>query len=58
MTRVRNAKNLLQSGGCLVSEAAEACGYCDVFHFYKQFKALTGISPSRYLANRRVSDKK
>jgi AraC-like DNA-binding protein len=52
MTRVRNAKNLLQSGGCLVSEAAEACGYCDVFHFYKQFKALTGISPSQYLANR------
>ncbi|MDR1469612.1 MAG: AraC family transcriptional regulator [Spirochaetaceae bacterium] len=50
MTRVRNAKNLLQSGGYRVSEAAEACGYCDVFHFYKQFRALTGVSPSQYLA--------
>ncbi|MDR0638536.1 MAG: AraC family transcriptional regulator [Spirochaetaceae bacterium] len=49
MTRVRNAKNLLQSGGCRVSEAADACGYCDVFHFYKQFKALTGVTPSQYL---------
>jgi YesN/AraC family two-component response regulator len=49
MIRIQNAKNLLQSGGCRVSEAAEACGYQDMFHFYKQFKALTGVAPSRYI---------
>jgi AraC-like DNA-binding protein len=54
MTRVRNAKNLLQSGGCRVSEAAEMCGYCDVFYFYKQFKDITGVSPSRYCMNSRA----
>jgi AraC-like DNA-binding protein len=48
LTRVQNAKELLQSGVCTVAEVAESCGYCDVFHFYKQFKAFTGISPSRY----------
>jgi YesN/AraC family two-component response regulator len=48
-TRIQNAKNLLQSGGYRVQDAAEACGYCDMFHFYKQFKAITGIAPSRCL---------
>ncbi|MDR1031122.1 MAG: AraC family transcriptional regulator [Treponema sp.] len=48
--RVENAKDLLQSGGWLVSEAAEACGFCDVYHFYKQFKAIMGVSPSRYIS--------
>ncbi|MDR3173476.1 MAG: AraC family transcriptional regulator [Treponema sp.] len=45
MIRIQNAKNLLQSGGCRVAEAAEACGYQDMFHFYKQFKAITGVAP-------------
>jgi YesN/AraC family two-component response regulator len=47
--RVRNAESLLRSGGCCVSEAAEQCGYSDTYHFYKQFKAITGKPPSRYL---------
>jgi AraC-like DNA-binding protein len=49
MRRIENAKNLLQSGGWRVAEVAEACGYCDVFHFYKQFKAIMGVSPSCHL---------
>ncbi|MDR2448252.1 MAG: AraC family transcriptional regulator [Treponema sp.] len=48
-TRVQKAKNLLQSGGCSVQDAAEYCGYCDVFHFYKQFKSIVGVPPSRYI---------
>jgi AraC-like DNA-binding protein len=47
--RVTHAENLLQSGGYHVSEVAELCGYCDMFHFYKQFKAIAGVSPSHYL---------
>jgi YesN/AraC family two-component response regulator len=49
MTRVRvhNAENLLQSGGYKIHEVAELCGFSDVFHFYKLFKALRGFPPSR-----------
>ncbi|MDR1231142.1 MAG: AraC family transcriptional regulator [Spirochaetaceae bacterium] len=49
--RVENAKNLLQSGGWRVTEVAETCGFCDVYHFYKQFKAIMGVPPSRYISN-------
>jgi AraC-like DNA-binding protein len=45
--RIRNAENMLQSGNYKVQEAAEHCGFSDVFHFYKSFKALRGFPPSR-----------
>lgn len=45
--RVRNAENMLRSGNCKVGEAAESCGFSDVFHFYKSFKLLRGFPPSR-----------
>lgn len=45
--RVRNAENMLQSGNFMVKEAAELCGFSDVIHFYKQFRALRGFPPSR-----------
>jgi AraC-like DNA-binding protein len=48
-TRVRHAENMLQTGEYKVLEASELCGYRDVFHFYKQFKSLTGFPPSRYI---------
>jgi AraC-like DNA-binding protein len=48
-TRVRNAENLLRSGEYTVASIAEHCGYTDVFHFSKQFKALTGLPPSQYI---------
>jgi AraC-like DNA-binding protein len=45
-TRVRNAEKLLRSGECNVSKAAELCGYSDVIHFSRQFKAVMGFPPS------------
>jgi YesN/AraC family two-component response regulator len=45
--RVRNAENMLKSGNYKVQEAAEHCGFSDVFHFYKSFKAFRGFPPSR-----------
>jgi AraC-like DNA-binding protein len=45
--RVQNAETMLQSGNYQVQEVAEQCGFCDVFHFYKSFKAIRGIPPSR-----------
>lgn len=45
--RVRNAENMLQTGNYKVAEVAEHCGFSDVVHFYKSFKALRGFPPSR-----------
>jgi AraC-like DNA-binding protein len=45
--RVRNAENMLQSGNYKVHQVAEQCGFSDVFHFYKLFRATRGFSPSR-----------
>jgi len=45
-TRIRIAENMLLSGEYKVSDAAEACGFADVSHFYKQFKLLKGFPPS------------
>ncbi|GHU58207.1 hypothetical protein FACS189444_1510 [Spirochaetia bacterium] len=50
--RVKNAENLLRSGEYTVADAAEHCGYADVFHFYKQFKAVMGIPPSHCIPKR------
>ncbi|MDR1971437.1 MAG: AraC family transcriptional regulator [Treponema sp.] len=46
-TRIRNAENMLKSGEYSVKDAAEHCGFSDIYHFYKQFKALMGFSPSK-----------
>jgi AraC-like DNA-binding protein len=45
--RVRNAENMLQSGNYKVHEVAEQCGFSDVVHFYKSFRAMLGFPPSR-----------
>jgi len=45
--RVQNAELLLQSGRYKVHEAAERCGFSDIFHFYKKFRSLRGFAPSR-----------
>jgi len=45
--RIQNAELLLQSGHYKVHEAAERCGFSDIFHFYKKFRSLRGFAPSR-----------
>jgi AraC-like DNA-binding protein len=50
--RVRNAENLLRSGKFKVKEIAVRCGYNDVLYFYKQFKKITGITPSEFLPSK------
>ena len=47
--RVKNAENMLISGGYKVGSVAEACGFTDVSHFYKQFKSIKGYPPSHCL---------
>jgi AraC-like DNA-binding protein len=50
--RVKNGENMLRSGEYKVSEAAEHCGYSDVFYFYKQFKRILGYAPSTCIPKR------
>ena len=45
-TRIKYAENFLRSGEFRVSEAAERCGFSDIFHFYRHFKQICGIAPS------------
>ena len=46
--RVREAKNMLRSGLFSNGEIAEKLGYCDVYHFCKNFKQATGVPPGKY----------
>jgi len=47
--RVKNAESMLLSGEYKVGDVAEACGFTDTSHFYKQFKQLKGFPPSQCL---------
>jgi len=51
-TRIRNAENMLSSGEYKVGNVAEACGFTDVSHFYKQFKQIKGYPPSHSLLSK------
>ncbi len=52
LLRTKHAKEMLISRCFSVSEIASELGYCDVFHFSKTFKKITGISPASYLKNK------
>lgn len=47
--RIQKARELLINGNLRLYEIAEACGFCDEYHFSKAFKKETGSPPSRYL---------
>ena len=46
--RVEEAEILIRSGFFKLREIAEQLGYCDIFHFTKNFTRAKGISPSKY----------
>lgn len=47
--RVRKAADLLSTGGFTVGEAADKCGFSDIFHFSKVFRQVTGRPPSELI---------
>lgn len=47
--RIYWAKQLLHSKLLTVTEVAEKLGYCDVYHFSKNFKQQTGSTPLSFL---------
>ncbi len=49
-SKIKYAASLLISSACQVQEAAALTGFSDPFHFSRVFKAVTGLSPSNYIA--------
>ena len=47
--RIEYAKKLLSSKELSVSDAAELCGFSDVYYFSKVFKREAGTTPSEYI---------
>jgi YesN/AraC family two-component response regulator len=45
--RIHNAEDLLRTGKYKVSEVSDYCGFSDVVHFYRSFRAIRGCAPSR-----------
>jgi len=46
--RIQQASNLLKDSNMQVCEIADALGYKDVSHFSKQYRKVTGISPTAF----------
>lgn len=49
MARFRRAVGLLVRGELSLAELAGHCGYYDQSHFNREFRAVTGTTPQRYL---------
>ncbi len=46
--RIEKAIDLIELGEKSIGEIADECGFYDIYHFSKAFKAATGVSPSKY----------
>jgi len=46
--RIKRAQNILSSGEHSIKEIAIQLGYVDTFTFSKQFKKVTGRTPSEF----------
>ncbi len=46
--RILLSQRLLSEGRLTVAEVADACGFCDVFHFTRTFRRIVGIGPATW----------
>ena len=49
--RLTLAQTLLAETAKPIAEIAERCGYCDVYHFGREFKRVIGIAPATWRQN-------
>ena len=52
---LRTAEELLASTSDPVERIAERCGYANVEHFIRQFRAAAGTTPAQYRRDQRLS---
>ena len=55
--RIDRAELLLQSTELSVDSIAEACGYSNPVHFYRQFKQIKETTPAKFRKAQRIMDK-
>lgn len=53
MIRVNHAESMLLNNMCNVTEASEACGFCDVYYFSRVFTELKGYTPRESMGRRK-----
>ena len=53
--RINKAKLLLSDGLIKVGAVAEQCGFSNQYHFCRLFKEKTGITPTEYMKQNRIS---
>jgi transcriptional regulator GlxA family with amidase domain len=46
--RLMFAQSLIIENGAPLAEIAETCGFCDVYHFSREFKRSVGVSPAAW----------
>ena len=49
--KVSKASYLLSVGTLSLAEISEICGYSNIYHFIRQFRTVTGITPGAYRKN-------
>lgn len=49
--RISKAKYLLSTGSQSLAEISELCGYQNIYHFIRQFRTVTGVTPGKYAKN-------
>lgn len=53
--RINKAKQMLKEGALKISVIAEECGFSNQYHFCRFFNQKTGLSPSEYRKQNRIS---
>jgi AraC-like DNA-binding protein len=46
--RVIHAQSLITRSDASLGEVAETCGFCDVYHFSREFKRAVGVAPATW----------
>lgn len=49
--KISKASYLLSIGTLSLQEISEMCGYSNIYHFIRQFRSATGITPGKYRKN-------
>ena len=52
--RIEKAKQLLSDGTLKISALSEKCGFSNPYHFCRQFKNKTGLTPTEYMKQNKI----